>query len=824
MIRRTLIIFISVFTLLVTTALPGMVHAERNILMIILDDVGVDMIGAYQALEGSTMVPSTPTIDSLAQQGITFRSAWSNPLCATTRATIQTGQYGYRTGVLGPTDMLPLNRLTIAEVFNINNQLPYTQSTFGKWGLGQSSLTHAIESGYDYFSGKSNCCINEGYYAYSKNTAEFLPGAPGSACDPDDPTAHRNPACIASTNPAAAVNYATTENVNDAVDWINNKVPSGQNWFLILNFNASHWPSHAPPGDSATDPDRLWNTFDPNGHFDPDPATNPNRTCYGNTASNQVCYRSAIEAADTEIQRLLDEATIDLNNTTIILLGDNGSVVGMAAPPFNPGRAKGSLYEGGINVPLIIAGDGVSAPDRVSDALVNTTDLFTTVLNLAGIDTSALPPDPNDACGVPQDHDAFSLLPVLSDDCNGGCSVDGIREYAYSEGTGGKTIRNRDGYKLKYNMYSPGNSWEFYYLVDDPYENTNLIVSYDSATGELRTTAALQPVLDNLRALLGNGGQNPTLPAANDPSQADPNGEVCVPDAPKPKVITTTTPVTRGGTLGVSWSGIGSPTAYDWVGVFAVGANATSYLDWVYTGKLEEGSATINLAHPAYTDGASYEVRLYENDGYDLLASGTSFIMNPTAPTVILSSTLTTPDSVIDVAWSGIATPTATDWVGVYEVGANDFAYKDWVYLGGMAAGETTITLAGVSYTVGNAYELRLYANDGFTLLARSDSFTLDPITPAVTVTALPVTMSGGVNTKWTGIETPTATDWIGVYEVGTNDFAYKDWVYLDGLSSGATTINLSHPSLVVGREYELRMYANDGFDLLDKSASFILR
>jgi len=501
-------------------------------------------------------------------------------------------------------------------------------------------------------------------------------------------------------------------------------------------------------------------------------------------------------------------------------LGDNGSVQGMAVPPFNPGRAKGTLYEGGINVPLIIAGDGVSTPNRVSDALANTTDLFTTVLELAGIDTSALPPDPNDSCGLPQDHDSFSLLPILNDDCNGGCSVNGIREYAYSElgyGSGGKTIRNRDGYKLKYNQTN--NSWEFFYLVDDPYEETNLIVSFNPTTNELLTTAALQPVLDDLHTLIGNGGENPTLPAANNPGQGGLDGDAC-----SPKVITTTTPVKSGGTLGVAWSGIGSPTAFDWVGVFEIGANATSYLDWVYTGGLEEGSDSINLRHPAYTDGTSYEVRLYENDGYNLLASGTSFTMNPAAPTVILSSTLTTPGSVINVAWSGIATPTATDWIGVYEVGANDFAYLDWVYLGGLSSGETTINLSHPSLVVGNEYELRLYPNDGYSLLASSDPFTLDPITPTVTVTALPVTIGGVVNAKWYGIEAPTATDWIGVYEVGANDFAYLDWVYLGGLSSGETTINLSHPSLVVGKAYELRLYPNDGYELLDRSAPFILR
>ena len=67
-----------------------------NVLIIIADDLGVDVLECYG--EGSTF-PPTPTIDALRTDGVLFRNAYSNTLCTPTRATIQAGRYGVRTGV-----------------------------------------------------------------------------------------------------------------------------------------------------------------------------------------------------------------------------------------------------------------------------------------------------------------------------------------------------------------------------------------------------------------------------------------------------------------------------------------------------------------------------------------------------------------------------------------------------------------------------------------------------------------------------------------------------------------------------------------------------
>ena len=81
---------------LVASALPAQ---RANLLVIVADDLGVDSVGAYA--EGRDL-PPTPTLDQLARRGVLFRNAWATALCSPTRAAIQTGRHGSRTGVGAP--------------------------------------------------------------------------------------------------------------------------------------------------------------------------------------------------------------------------------------------------------------------------------------------------------------------------------------------------------------------------------------------------------------------------------------------------------------------------------------------------------------------------------------------------------------------------------------------------------------------------------------------------------------------------------------------------------------------------------------------------
>lgn len=182
------------------------------------------------------------------------------------------------------------------------------------------------------------------------------------------------------------------------------------------------------------------------------------------------------------------------------------------AEPFDETRSKGTLFQGGVNVPLIVVGADVAGPARVSDALVNTSDLFMTVLELAALAPAALP---SSVGAGPWLHDSFSIAPILRDECSGGCSVTGIRHFAYAESGTGKTIRNRAGFKLLVN----GGLWYFYSLAQDPHENTNLV---DEGTGLLlQPNPEHQASLDDLRVRLGDPAAAPNLPPANQDVDAD---------------------------------------------------------------------------------------------------------------------------------------------------------------------------------------------------------------------------------------------------------------------------------------------------------------
>jgi RHS repeat-associated protein len=145
----------------------------------------------------------------------------------------------------------------------------------------------------------------------------------------------------------------------------------------------------------------------------------------------------------------------------------------------------------------------------------------------------------------------------------------------------------------------------------------------------------------------------------------------------------------------------------------------------------------------------------------------------------------------------------------------------DWAYTNGGASGAASVTLNHPSLVAGGTYEARLYANDGYTLLAKSAPFVLNPAGPVVAVTSTQAVKGGSITVKWSGIASPTPADWIGIYAVGSDDYAYLDWAYTNGGSSGTVNVTLNHPGIVAGNTYEARLYANDGYTLITKTAPF---
>ncbi|HEX6883251.1 MAG TPA: sulfatase-like hydrolase/transferase [Planctomycetota bacterium] len=401
-----------------------------DVLMIVLDDVGMDLIGGlYQEVPDA---PFTPNIDRLAREGVFFRNAWANPYCSPTRATLLTGRYGFRTGVgtyiNGITDTYGLRtrELMLGEMLHYAG---YYNAAFGKWhlsvksnfGPGQGFL-HPFHSGFDWYEGAM--------YNPASPAVEYLPASCSGPLD------YYN--WVKNTNGVQDCTrvYMTTDTVDDAVAFLRNPP---EPLFLYVAFNAAHAPMHDPTG-------RL-------------PANAPARS---------KC-KAMVEVMDAEIGRLLSSARYPRSDLYVILVGDNGTEfwVGYGAPNatgcFGTAHSKGSLYEGGINVPLIIAGPGVVA--RETPVIVNTTDVFATVCNLTGLPSLA--------------RDSRSLTGVMF-----GSDLP-VRDYVYAEqfSPNGRPFRPTthertvsDGrYKLIRRTSSGTTADELFDLLQDPCEDVDLL-------------------------------------------------------------------------------------------------------------------------------------------------------------------------------------------------------------------------------------------------------------------------------------------------------------------------------------------------------------
>jgi arylsulfatase B len=411
------------FQLLLTLCLATAVQAQqRNVVLIIADDLGTDYLGFYEN-HGDTA--AMPNIRALLQRGVRFQNAWSNPICSPTRAGILTGRYSFRTGVGtavggvsgGPS--LAMTEKTLPQLLE-TYQPNIAKANIGKWHLHGSQAANLMNPnllGYDHYSGL------------------FIGTLPS----------YTNWSKVTNGVTSTVTTYATTETVNDAIAWTSAQTNP---FFLWLAFNAPHSPFHLPPAGlhSYTNLSGLAQ----------DIAQNP-----------EAYYKASIEALDTEIGRLFASLKLQgkFDNTDFIFIGDNGDPQ-QTAQNANPARSKGTIYQAGVHVPMIIAGPSVTNPGRVSGALVNTVDLFSTIIEMFGY--------ANWPSQIAADKpvDSKSLMPILTN------TSTSERAWAFTEvfkpiteAEDGKTMRNTDYKLLRFNNGAEA----FYNLTLDPDESNNLL-------------------------------------------------------------------------------------------------------------------------------------------------------------------------------------------------------------------------------------------------------------------------------------------------------------------------------------------------------------
>jgi hypothetical protein len=162
----------------------------------------------------------------------------------------------------------------------------------------------------------------------------------------------------------------------------------------------------------------------------------------------------------------------------VIFLGDNGTPSAVTIPPFPASQAKGTLYQGGIRVPLIVSGPIVSAAPREVAAPVHGCDLFATIGELHGLDVRAVVP-------ATTTLDCVSFVPYLRS-----ASQTPLRSHAYSElfASGavatprnhGWTIRDSRHKLIRWTERTPP-AEAFFDLAADPFEQNDLIATMSAA-------------------------------------------------------------------------------------------------------------------------------------------------------------------------------------------------------------------------------------------------------------------------------------------------------------------------------------------------------
>ena len=381
----------------------------KNILLIIADDLGVDNVSAYE--EQPNHSAQTPNIDSLTERGLLFRNTWANPQCSPTRASLLTGRHAFRHGVTHPsvaTTTLSSDEETAAEILS---RAGYQTGLFGKWHLGTSAGTFPTDQGFDTYSGNLVEAIDD-YYAWEKTVITSQNGTPSSSTE---------------------TRYATEVVADESVTWINQT--SGP-WFAQVAFNAPHAPFHVPA---------------PNRYTSISLDGNEGDSCTASSANDERadCYRAAVEAMDSYIGEML--SSIDpqkLANTVIIFVGDNGTpgpaTIAEEGLPFASNHAKSTVYEGGVNVPLIIsAGSNVVINQGEVSELIQIQDVFSTMIAVAK--TQSSPDiiidginleghlDPSIAA-LPPRETLFTELTSSIQGIDRWAHSDGVTKYVFNEG------------------------------------------------------------------------------------------------------------------------------------------------------------------------------------------------------------------------------------------------------------------------------------------------------------------------------------------------------------------------------------------------------
>ena len=378
-------LFLIIFILSCSTEILAVKLVKPNVIFIMADDLGFSELGSY----GQKKI-KTPNLDRLASQGMRFTRNYSgNAVCAPSRCVLMTGKHpGHafvrNNGEIKPEGQRPIpkDEITIAEL--LRNQ-GYSTGAFGKWGLGfPGSEGDPIHQGFDRFYGYNCQRHAHSYYPnylwsnLKRVALDNEPPVPGHAslpngADPSDPSSY---------DIFKGKDYAPDRINEQALKFINDH--KDKPFFLYYPTVIPHVALHVPDEELKPYLDQKWN--------DP-PFVRANGYGYTPHFTPRAAYAAMISRMDRYIGRVID--LIDklglAQNTIIVFTSDNGTTHLKAEVDYNffesvkPLRGlKGSLYEGGIRVPLIVRWPGRVPSGTTTNYVTGLEDWIPTLLELIG--------------------------------------------------------------------------------------------------------------------------------------------------------------------------------------------------------------------------------------------------------------------------------------------------------------------------------------------------------------------------------------------------------------------------------------------------------
>lgn len=356
-----------------------------NFVVILVDDMGWTGLSGY----GSDL-HRTPNIDQFAERAMKFTSAYASAsICTPTRAAFLTGKYPARLNMTIWHEMAKtpqLNKKLIPPIVEANLQhdevtiaealrgADYQTAHIGKWHLGEAAY-YPETHGFDFtFGGSFWGCPATFYFPYrgmyggaKKQHYRYIPGIDATE--------------------ARQGEHLTDRLTDEALEFIDRA--SADPFFLYMSYYTVHTPIEGKPEIA----ERYQKRIEPQ------------------MIHQNAHYAAMHETLDDNVGRILEKLEEEgvADRTVVILTSDNGGFInpseGKIVTSNLPLRSgKGSLYEGGVRVPMIIYWPGVTKAGSVSDEPVVTMDLYPTITDMAGLNADT---------STRNEVDGMSLISIL---------------------------------------------------------------------------------------------------------------------------------------------------------------------------------------------------------------------------------------------------------------------------------------------------------------------------------------------------------------------------------------------------------------------------